>query len=123
MMTENFNSILDHAKRLAEKGKGTYTMKDWATRLKVFLNFNVYPVLTNAGKVRADIAKRFAETEFSKFRIIQDREYKSDFNKLIDASHNGLPQEPNISDRKDLSPFDNSLKRALDDTSHDKNNE
>lgn len=108
------NMFLDHAERLAENGKGTYTMQDWADRLELFLNFNEYPVLTNAGKVRTDIAKRFAETEYSKFRIIQDREYKSDFNKLIEASHNGLPQEADISEIKDLSPFDKSLKRALD---------
>lgn len=108
------NMFLDHAERLAENCKGTYTMQDWAARLEIFLNFNEYPVLTNAGKVSTDIAKRFAETEYSKFRIIQDREYKSDFNKLIEASHNGLPKESNISEIKDLSPFDKSLKRALD---------
>lgn len=108
------NMFLDHAERLAENGKGTYTMQDWAERLEIFLNFNEYPVLTNAGKVRTDIAKCFAETEYSKFRIIQDRDYKSDFNKLIEASHNGLPQESDMSEIKDLSPFDKSLKRALD---------
>ena len=68
-------------------------MADWAKRLEMFLNFNEYPVLTNAGKVKADIAKHFAETEYDKFRVIQDREYKSDFNRLIEASHNGLPTE------------------------------
>lgn len=100
------NMFLDHAERLAEKGKGTYTMQDWAKKLEMFLNFNEYPILTNAGKVRADIAKRFAETEYSKFRVIQDREYKSDFNRLIDASHNGLPKELNISETQDLLTFD-----------------
>lgn len=87
------NMFLDYAEHQAEKGKGTYMMEDWAKRLEMFLDFNDYPVLTNAGKVRSDIAKRFAETEYGKFRIIQDREYKSDFNRLIDASHNGLPTE------------------------------
>lgn len=47
------------------------------------------------GNVSREVAKRFAETEHGKFRIIQDREYKSDFNKLIDASINGLPKEDN----------------------------
>lgn len=89
------NMFLDYAERLAELKKGTYKMEDWVKRLDMFLNFNEYPILTNAGKVRADIAKRFAETEYSKFRVIQDREYKSDFNILIDASHNILPTEGN----------------------------
>ena len=87
------NMFLDYAEHLAEKGKGEYKMADWAKRLEMFLNFNEYPVLTNAGKVKADIAKHFAETEYDKFRVIQDREYKSDFNRLIEASHNGLPTE------------------------------
>ena len=47
-----------------------------------------------------EVAKRFAETEYSKFRVIQDREYKSDFNKLIDASINGLPKEEDIDNGK-----------------------
>lgn len=92
------NMFLDYAEHQAEKGKGTYMMADWAKRLEMFLDFNDYPVLTNAGKVRSDIAKRFAETEYGKFRVIQDREYKSDFNRLIDASHNGLPTENEITD-------------------------
>lgn len=116
------NMFLDHAERLAEKGKGTYTMQDWADKLEMFLNFNEYPILTNAGKVRADIAKRFAETEYSKFRGIQDREYKSDFNRLIDASHNGLPNESKTLDMQDLSSFDKSLKRALNFSPHDDRN-
>ena len=87
------NMFLDYAERMAEKGRGSYKMADWAKRLEMFLNFNEYPVLTDAGKVRADIAKQFAETEYSKFRVIQDREYKSDFNRLIEASHSGLLTE------------------------------
>ncbi len=50
-------------------------------------------MLSNAGKVTAEIVKRFVETEYSKFRIIHDIEYKSDFNIHIDASHNILPTE------------------------------
>ena len=107
------NMFLDYAERMAEKGRGTYIMADWAKRLEMFLNFNEYPVLTNAGKVGSDIAKRFAETEYSKFRVIQDREYKSDFNRLIEASHNGLPTEDEIAKEEHLSSFDQSLKQAL----------
>lgn len=107
------NMFLDYAERMAEKGHGTYMMADWAKRLEMFLNFNEYPVLTNAGKVRADIAKRFAETEYNKFRIIQDREYKSDFNKLIEASHNGLPIEDEIVTKENISICDQSLEQKL----------
>lgn len=53
-------------------------------------------MLTNAAKVGADIAKRFAETVYSKFRVIHDRKYKSDFNILMDASHNILPIEESV---------------------------
>lgn len=94
------NMFLDYAERMAEKRTGSYKMEDWAKRLDMFLNFNEYPILTNAGKVSGEVAKRFAETEYSKFRVIQDREYKSDFNKLIDASINGLPKEDIDKDKK-----------------------
>lgn len=108
------NMFLDYAEHQAEKGKGTYMMADWAKRLEMFLNFNDYPVLTNAGSVRADIAKRFAETEYNKFRVIQDKEYKSDFNRLIEASHTGLPTEDKPMNQAPKSSFDQLLKQALD---------
>lgn len=108
------NMFLDYAEHQAEKGKGTYMMADWAKRLEKFLNFNDYPVLTNAGSVRADIAKRFVETEYDKIRIIQDKEYKSDFNRLIEASHTGLPTEDKPMSQDLQSSFDQSLKQALD---------
>lgn len=109
------NMFLDYAEHQAEKGKGTYTMADWAKRLELFLDFNDYPILTNSGKVKSEIAQRFAETEYNKFRIIQDREYKSDFNRLIEASHNGLPVENvRTTKKEESSPLDKSLKTALD---------
>lgn len=107
------NMFLDHAERLAEKGKGTFTMADWVKRLDMFLNFNEYPILTNAGRVKRDVANRFAESEYQKFRVIQDREYKSDFNKLIEASHNGLPNECDKNNESNLSKLDQSLNKAL----------
>ena len=88
------NMFLDYAEHMAEKGKGTYCMKDWAKRLDMFLHFNEYPILTDLGSVKGEVAKRFAGEEFKKFRVIQDKEYKSDFNRLIEASLKGvLPQE------------------------------
>ncbi|MDE6440409.1 MAG: virulence RhuM family protein [Bacteroidales bacterium] len=88
------NMFLDYAEHMAEKGKGTYCMKDWVKRLDMFLHFNEYPILTDLGSVKGEVAKRFAGEEFKKFRVIQDKEYKSDFNRLIEASLKGvLPQE------------------------------
>lgn len=60
------------------------TMEDWATRLNAFLQFNERDILDNPGKVSAEVAKSFAESEFEKYRLTQDRLYKSDFDKLVD---------------------------------------
>lgn len=117
------NMFLDYAEHLAELKKGTYTMADWAKRLDMFLDFNEYPILTNAGKVKRDVANRFAETEYSKFRVIQDNEYKSDFNILVDASHNILPiekgaiQEEIKQEQYEIDPF---LSQALNCNPKDK---
>lgn len=59
------------------------TMEDWAQRLKAFLQFNERDVLENPGKISAEIAKAFSETEFEKYRITQDRLFESDFDKLL----------------------------------------
>ncbi len=107
------NMFLDYAERIAEQKKGSFTMADWANRLDMFLNFNEYPILTNAGTIRSEIAKKFAENEYSKFRIIQDREYKSDFNLLLEASYNGLPTEQPIKKDCSQSTFNHKLNQAL----------
>lgn len=116
------NMFLDYAEHMAEKGKGTYYMKDWAKRLDMFLHFNEYPILNDAGSVRGEVAKRFAGEEFKKFRVIQDKEYKSDFNKLIEVSHTGtLPQESILEKENNaLTPFDKSLNKALSYNPHKK---
>ena len=59
------------------------TMEDWATRLNAFLQFNERELLDNPGKVSAEVAKSFAESEYEKYRITQDRLYRSDFDKLV----------------------------------------
>jgi hypothetical protein len=59
------------------------TMQDWAKKLDAFLKFNNKELLENAGKITAKIAKEFAETEFEKYRIIQDKLFTSDFDKLV----------------------------------------
>jgi hypothetical protein len=73
---------LDYAENQAEKGI-PMTMADWSEKLNTFLKFNDADVLQNAGKVTAEIARSFAESEFEKYRPIQDRLFKSDFDKAI----------------------------------------
>ena len=57
--------------------------RQWATKLNVFLRFNNRELLANPGKVTREIAKAFAESEFEKYRIVQDRLFESDFDKMI----------------------------------------
>ena len=59
------------------------TMEDWATRIDKFLEGDDRPILDDAGRVSAEYAKEFAETEFEKYRVIQDRLFQSDFDRLI----------------------------------------
>ena len=60
------------------------TMQDWADRLNAFLQFNEREILNNPGKVSAEVAKSFAESEFEKYRIVQDRLYRSDFDRFME---------------------------------------
>ncbi len=117
------NMFLDYAERIAEQRKGSFTMADWAKRLDMFLNFNEYPILSDAGKIRSEIAKRFAGEEYSKYRVIQDREYKSDFNLLVEASQNGLPIEHPIQRKQSQSSSNNKFAQDLNNHPHkDKRN-
>lgn len=60
-------------------------MEDWAEKLDGFLKFNAYEVLENFGRVKTESARKHAASEYEKFRIIQDQEFKSDFDKVVDA--------------------------------------
>lgn len=73
---------LDYAETQAEKNI-PMSMEDWAGKLNAFLQFNEKEILKDAGKVTQAIAKAFAESEFEKYRIIQDKLFKSDFDKII----------------------------------------
>lgn len=64
------------------------TMEDWAQKLDVFLKFNEEEILHDKGRVSAEIAKSFAESEFEKYRIVQDRLFESDFDKLLASTEN-----------------------------------
>lgn len=59
------------------------TMQDWETRLNRFIEMTDREVLQDAGKVTAEIAKAHAESEFEKYRIVQDRLFESDFDRVI----------------------------------------
>ncbi len=73
---------LDYAEMQAERSD-PMTMEDWAKKLNSFLKFNERDILENPGKVTQEIAKAFAESEFEKHRIVQDRLFESDFDKMI----------------------------------------
>lgn len=78
------NAYLELAEDRARR-KIPMTMEDWSKRLDNFLEFDERDVLQNAGKISAKIAKEHAESEFEKYRIIQDRLFESDFDKEIKA--------------------------------------
>jgi len=59
------------------------TMQDWETRLNRFLAATDREVLQDAGKVTAEIARAHAETEFEKYRVVQDRLFESDFDRVV----------------------------------------
>ena len=75
-------SYLDFAEDMAER-KIPLTMEDWEKRLNTFIEMFEYGLLKDAGKVSAEIAKLHAETEFEKYRIIQDKLFMSDFDRFI----------------------------------------
>jgi len=73
---------LDYAEMQANNRVIMY-MKDWISKLDAFLQFNQKDILTNAGKVTAEIAKVFAENELEKYRVVQDQLFESDFDNHI----------------------------------------
>lgn len=78
------NAYLDIAEDMAQR-QMPMTMADWEQRLNRFIAATEREILQDAGKVTAEIAKAHAESEFEKYRIVQDRLYESDFDKQIKA--------------------------------------
>jgi hypothetical protein len=74
---------LDFAELQVER-KIPMSMEDWANRLDGFLDFNGNEILIGAGKISHEQAKLHAETEYEKYRIVQDRLFKSDFDLLLE---------------------------------------
>ena len=79
---------LDYAERQAKK-QIPMTMEDWAKKLDAFLQFNDEAVLQDKGRISAEVAKAFAESEFEKYRVLQDRLYQSDFDQLFQLEAQG----------------------------------
>lgn len=81
-LTRLVNAYLDVAEDMALR-KMPMTMQDWETRLNKFIEATDREILQDAGRVTAEIAKAHAESEFEKYRIIQDRLFESDFDRLL----------------------------------------
>jgi len=77
------SAYLDLAEERAKRNI-PMTMEDWAKRLDMFLEFDDREILQNAGKITAQIAKDHALSEYEKYRVVQDRLYKSDFDRLLE---------------------------------------
>lgn len=75
------NAVLDIAERMAERHI-PLTMEDWAKRIDIILEASGDAILNDAGKITAEFAKQFAESEFEKYRIIQDKLFSSDFDRF-----------------------------------------
>ena len=73
---------LDYAERQVKLGK-IISMKEWKDKLEVFLKVNEYNILKDNGKIKREIADKLALDEYKKYRVIQDKEYVSDFDELL----------------------------------------
>ncbi len=77
---------LDYAENQAER-QISMSMADWIQKLDAFLQFNDYQVLQDAGRISHEIAMQLAEKEYEKFRVVQDVDFESDFDKLLPDPH------------------------------------
>lgn len=89
------SAYLDVAESMALR-KIPMTMQDWETRLNRFIEATDRDVLQDAGKITAEIAKAHAESEFKKYRIVQDRLFESDFDRVIKQIESG--NQPDIAE-------------------------
>lgn len=113
-LNELVSMYLDFAMNMARRNK-PMKMAEWVERLNAFLQFNEYEILDNLGNVKSSVAKSIAYKEYEKFRLIQDREYKSDFEDvIIDIKQTGkLPTPPH--DRFSISNYMKKSKEIKDD--------
>ena len=76
-----YSAVLDMAERMAKRHI-PMTMEDWSKRMDIILEAGEDAVLDDAGQISAEYAKNFAESEFEKYRVIQDRLFESDFDRF-----------------------------------------
>ena len=79
------NMYLDYAENLALRQKAM-SMKDWASRLDKFLEFNEYQILHGKGSISRKAVDEFVKEEFEKFKPVQDKNYISDYNRFDEQS-------------------------------------
>lgn len=106
------NAYLDLAEARAMR-KIPMTMEDWARRLDLFLEFDDRKILQDAGKVTAKLAKTHAESEFEKYRIVQDRLFESDFDRVIKQLKQGENEEGKNNRIEFQMPFTNRKTAAI----------
>ena len=78
---------LDYAERQVKLGK-IISMQEWKEKLEIFLKINEYNILQDNGKIKRKIADKLALDEYKKYRIVQDKNYISDFDELITETKN-----------------------------------
>lgn len=78
---------LDYAERQVKLGK-IISMQEWKEKLEVFLKINEYNILKDNGKIKREIADKLALDEYKKYRVIQDKNYISDFDELVKETRN-----------------------------------
>jgi hypothetical protein len=88
-LNEIVTMYLDYANRQARRFI-PMTMEDWKNKLDAFLDFNDAQLSDGIGKITHEIAKTFAESEFEKYRVIQDKVYQSDFDMLVSQTQSIL---------------------------------
>ena len=86
------NAYLDLAEDRAKR-RIPMTMEDWAKRLDLFLEFDERAILQDKGEMSHDLSNEFAESEFEKYRIVQDRLFRSDFDKILGEIAEGEDEE------------------------------
>jgi hypothetical protein len=93
------NAYLDVAEDMAKR-RMPMTMQDWETRLNRFIEATDREVLQDAGKVTAEIAKAHAMSEFEKYRVVQDRLFESDFDRLLKRLEENGQTAPKADERQ-----------------------
>lgn len=78
---------LDYAERQVKLGH-IISMEEWKEKLELFLKLNEYNFLHDNGKIKREIADALAISEYEKYRIIQDKDYLSDFDELLEFTKN-----------------------------------